>query len=499
MITFYINQIARFIPTIIFILTMVLPTALHAQRVDSLMLTLGFTTTIADRSYQPLWIAANRFALLSDDGKDVAAFAGIHHTHTFPTGTRSVRISYGANLVNNQHFRANTIQLGYLKVGYGAFEIRGGRYKETLDEIDPVLSTGSLGISANALPIPKIGLAFPDYTPIPFTKEWVSIKGVFSHGWMGKNQFIKDAFLHEKSVYLRFGKKRFKFYTGAQHFGVWGGYLGDVSIDHSFQEFLNVVLVRGENEHSRWSDIISNPAINRAGDQRGLFEFGMDVDWKDVHLHFYHQTPFESGNGVTVRNTDRLAGVNIQLKKHHWLKSLLVEFIHTKQMEEHALPPRRSYYNHGVYATGWEYEYRSMGTPLFINRYRGSNFLPVDAIDWRTNNSTNLGESNFINNRIVGGHVGMLHRYAPGITGRTMLTYTRNFGTHNNFITRSPENQVYTLHEVTAAIKRAPGLRASAGIGYDRGGFYDNVGGLLGVQYVVRLHKSQAAQQTHLP
>jgi len=227
------------------------------------------------------------------------------------------------------------------------------------------------------------------------------------------------------------------------------------------------------------------PAPNRAGDHRGLVEFGGDLELNDVLWHMYFQVPFESGMGIDIRNIDRVGGLNVTLKDHPWLDRLMFEFSYTKQMEGFQDAELQSYYNNGVYASGWEYHYRSIGTPLFLNRYRGANFLPIEAVDWKNDDSYVWSNRNFINNRIVGGHIGMLHRYAPGITGRTMLTFTRNFGTHleSNPITVSPKNQAYTLHEVTMDMKRVPGLVLSAGVAVDVGGLYDNVGGLLGVKY----------------
>ncbi len=70
----------------------------------------------------------------------------------------------------------------------------------------------------------------------------------------------------------------------------------------------------------------------------------------------------------------------------------------------------------------------------------------------------------------------MLHRYSSTITARTLITFTRNFGTHNNFITSSPQNQLYTIHEIKADIQQVQGLQISAGIAYDTGGLYNNVG-----------------------
>jgi hypothetical protein len=455
---------------------------IFAQRwADSLRMRVGATTSFASKDFQPLWITANRFGMLSEEGLDVAAYAGIWNAHNFPTTKHDIRLAYGINLVNNQHFHRTDIQQGYVKIRYGALELRGGRFQEILGEVDPLLSTGSLGLSGNALPIPKIGFAFPEFTNVPFTNGWLQVKGSISHGWMGNEQSMKRAWLHEKSFYARLGNGPFKLYGGLQHFGVWGGQRGHIRLDRTIGGFFDVLFVKEANDGYDPDGVFPN----RAGDQRGLIEFGGDLETDGAFWHMHFQVPFESGMGFDIRNIDRLGGFNVTLKNHRWLDRVQVEFIYTKQMESFQHAELQSYYNNGLYASGWEYHYRSIGTPLFLNRYRGSHFLPYDAVDWSTNNDRAMGNMNFINNRIVGGHVGMLHRYAPGVTGRTLLTYTRNFGTHmsSNPITAMPRNQVYTLHEVSVAFNRVPGLLISAGIAVDAGGLYDNVGGLLGIGY----------------
>ena len=414
----------------------------------------------------------------------MATYIGAWNTHTFPAGKHNFRLEYGANIVNNQHFERVVIQQGYLKARYGALEFRGGRFEEILGEVDPLLSTGSLGISGNALPIPKIGFAFPDYVAVPFTNGWLQVKGLISHGWMGNEQSMKRAWLHEKTFYAKLGKGPFTIYGGLQHFGIWGGERGDVKLDRSLKGFFDVLFVKEANDGNDPDGI----RPNRAGDQRGLLEFGGDLETNTALWHMYFQVPFESGMGIDIRNIDRVGGLNMTLKDHHWLDRMVVEFIYTKQMESFQHAEKQSYYNNGLYASGWEYQYRSIGTPLFLNRYRGSNFLPVEPVEWATNNDRATGNTNFINNRIVGGHIGMLHRYTSGIRGRTLLTYTRNFGTHrsDNPITASPRNQLYSLHEVIIDLRRVPGLQLSAGLAVDAGGLYDNIGGLLSINYELR-------------
>src|SRR5690606_16300463 len=105
--------------------------ATFAQRwADSLRMRVGVTTSLASKDFQPLWITANRFGMLSEEGLDAAAYAGLWNAHNFPTAKHDIRLEYGINVVNNQHFHQTTIQQGYVKLRYAALELRGGRFQE---------------------------------------------------------------------------------------------------------------------------------------------------------------------------------------------------------------------------------------------------------------------------------------------------------------------------------------------------------------------------------
>jgi hypothetical protein len=100
--------------------------------------------------------------------------------------------------------------------------------------------------------------------------------------------------------------------------------------------------------------------------------------------------------------------------KNAIVQKVLFEFIYTKQAENYApANARQAYYNNGFYKTGWEYDNRIIGTPLFINRYRAQDYLyfqnrGIKPFDW---NAPNLpGNSNIVYNQIVGGNIGLLLR-----------------------------------------------------------------------------------------
>ena len=465
----------------------------YCQLLDSLQINVGLVGTVAKENYQPLWLVSNRWGAITDQGYDAATYAGFTNSHWFgqrrSTSADSTSIMkpapfyvrYGLNLINNNHFQDVIIQEGYVKAGYKNLELRFGRFKYIPGEVDKDLSSGSLGVSGNALPIPQISIALTDYVAVPFTKGWLQIKGQLSHGWLGRNRFL-NSYYHEKNLYLRAGKRKFKFFVGAQHYVEWGGKRDDIQLDRSFKGFLNVLLATNNADDGSGFNPNSQTASYRAGDQRGIFEQGFDLETGKFLLHGYHQTPFDGTWGVNIKNIDNLSGFSIATKNTKAVvKKILVEFIYTKQAENYAPAlARQTLYNNGFYKTGWEYNNRIVGTPLFINRSRAQDYTyfqkrDIKPFDW---NSPNLpGNSNIIYNRIIGGNIGVLLRLSDKLSGKTMLTYTS--GQYQN--SGPALGQYYTLQELYYSLSDK--LKLSAAFGLDAGNFTNNIGGLVGVHW----------------
>lgn len=456
----------------------------HAQFLDSLLIQVGTTGTFATKDYQPLWITAQHYGALTDRKSDLSTQVGFSNMHVLGNNDQFY-IKYGAYLNNNDHFNKVFFQEGYLKLGYKNLELRAGRYNEIIGEVDPDLSSGSLGVSGNALPIPQIGLALTNYVDIPYTNGWVQFKGQISHGWMGDhNQFVRDAWYHQKTLYLRVGKQKLKVGAGIEHFAVWGGHReGLPKLDKSFGGFWNVLLAKEANDGSVAGDILPN----RAGDHRGVIEGTIDWENDVTGIHAYMQMPFETGQGINIRNIDRLWGV-AYTNKHEdsWLKKVVGEFIYTKQMNDwYLIRLRESYYNNGIYLTGWEYQDRIIGTPLFTDRKKASEYFPghINAFDWSAPVDSFRGKGwNIVNNRVVGGHLGVMYTIAKTVNAKTRLTFTQNYGNALPGVFSPSKYEFYGLQEFSYQLPSIP-LTVRAGLGLDWGELTDNVGGLLGVTW----------------
>lgn len=450
---------------------------------DSLRLSVSTVATTASKDFLPFWLIANRYGTIKDRQGDVSTNIYLYNEHT--VGKSDLQFNYTIDLYNNNHFDDFTLVEANLKINYKGWQLRGGRYREVIGEVDPTLSTGSLGLSANALPIPKIGVAVPDYKKVPFTNGWLQFKGLLSHGWLGKDRYY-ESYLHEKTFFLRVGRGKLKLFGGMTHFTEWGGKRGRFSLDRSWAGFWNVFFVKEANDGSTPS--WSNRRPNRAGDQRGTFEFGADLEASYGDWHLYNQTFFESGTGIDIRNIDRLAGLSLTFKDgRKKIKKVLAEFIYTKQMEEYG-KERQSYYNNGLYKTGWEYKDMIIGTPLFLNRVRGSHFLPVQPYDWQRDEGVEgkiNGNTNIISNRIVGLNIGAEYEPFDRFYFKTLLTYNVHFMDRSVIrkLVNNRYRQFYSLQRVSYLLTKKWQLTGE--LAWDTGQFYRNFGISLGARYTI--------------
>jgi hypothetical protein len=472
-------------------LLLVLKHSAKAQFLDSLQLQVGTQVAVASKDYLPFWLVSNRFGVISDQKFDFTTHVKATNSHRIGAPTtiynendKGLYISYGADIYNNDHLKKNIVEQAYIKARYKNITFSAGRFEQIIGEVDHDLSSGSLGVSGNALPITKLNLSM-EYTDIPLTNGWVQFKGMFSHGWMGPDQFMKHAYLHEKNLYFRIGKHKLKLYGGIQHYAVWGGDRADFfKTDRSWKGFLNVVTGIEANDGSVVTDILPN----RPGDHRGVIEYGGEWEDDNIKIQLNSQTPFDSGQGIDVRNMDRLVSLNFINKRESSIwKKMVFEFIYTKQMNDYYPEQvRESYYNNGIYRTGWEYNDHVVGTPLFINRVRGAKYFDdIKPHNWNGSILLIPGMDNIIGNRVVGGNIGTILALTDNLSSKTHITYTNNYGAFIKNDFTPYKSQWYTMQEFSWQMPHSQ-LSLTGTLAYDFGQLSTNFGSMIGVQWQLR-------------
>jgi hypothetical protein len=345
---------------------------------------------------------------------------------------------------------------------------------------------GSLGVSGNAPPIPQIRAGLSDWTSIPFTRDFIQIKGFIAHGWLGSERYVSDVLYHEKVGHARFGGNfPLNLYGGLAHYALWGGnnhpQYGD--LPSTFSDYGRVFAAVGGDDNAPPGD--ENYIL---GDHLGGWDFGFFLDFTNIRMKIYRQFPLETKSNLKLKSPqDALTGVSISFPepKSSGLTGLTYEFLYTKWQngprtedpidERGGFPFKgnENYYNNGVYQTGWSYNRRTIGNPLFIPREdnRGIN-----------------------NNRIVAHHLGARFQFSE-LNFFMKATISRNYGNWGNPFSEEtrpfegepfnpPRNQFSFLAgiEVPMTLQNIP-FTFIMNLAQDNGTLVDNqFGGLIGVR-----------------
>ena len=206
-----------------------------------------------------------------------------------------------------------TIIEGYAKLKISVFEIRAGRSKEIMGLCDTSLSSGAFAVSGNALGIPKVQISIPEFYSLPFFGRLFAFKGNFAHGWIGDASMNMDStilrvgtYLHQSSLYGRFGKPewKFKLYGGFNHQVLWGNEKKSYGNSYAFSPLKTYLyVIRG----GTYID-----GTTRLGDHLGSIDLGFEYEFKNVRLLAYRQNFYEAGALYYLANIrDGLNGLSL--------------------------------------------------------------------------------------------------------------------------------------------------------------------------------------------
>jgi hypothetical protein len=400
------------------------PATVFAQKTFNYGLEL--TGTAGSSEFLPFWLYSNQRGEIDPNTTGGNAVLNFHKNLT--NERSGFDYGFGARLVNRLS-TDETIFFNelYATFSYGAFQLTGGRFFEQTGTVDQSLSMGSLTTSRNATPLPKIKISIPEYTPVPLTDDFVEIKGALAHGWFEEDRIVRNPWLHEKYLYFRFGGDwALKPYGGLIHQVTWAGetdFQGDIG--DSFADFFNVFFALSGGEDTPFGD-----QLFKQGDHRGIWDLGFYLTLDDVKFNVYRQFIYNDKDGLTFDvPQDGLLGISVDLpsQKPQLVTGLLYEFLYTKNQGGPDCPGNMrdaaggcdNYYNNFFYRTGWAYESKTIGNPLFV---------PVGApgIDQAAL------PAGIANNRIIAHHVGMEGALSSSVGYKLLGTWSRNYGVYDD-------------------------------------------------------------------
>ena len=322
------------------------------------------------------------------------------------------------------------------------YQLKAGRWIDNLTN-ESILSTGSLLISKNALPITKISLRTNEYKNFSIFNFQFSMKAGISHGWMSKERYVKAPLLHEKFLYINKDfKNQMTFRVGLVHEAMWGGETekhGQQS--QSLNDYLRVLTFSPGSKSS-----LIQEQINTLGNHLGVWDIVFTKIQKKLEFKLYYQHPFEDGSGAyqyffdelkafrfPLKSFDGLFGIEIINNNSKLFNILLYEYLNTMYQSGSKAASDSTYgwdnyYNHYIYQSGWVNEGRVISNPLFT---LGSNF-------GHYNNSNYI-----INNRIKSHHIGISGNISKMVEYKLLFTYSKNYGIYYDQNRFYNENRIY--------------------------------------------------------
>ncbi len=361
-------------------------------------------TFLSTSASNPFWIRSNQYGEvpLESQGFTIRVQVKKDYAPRSPTDKKQNRLSYGYGIravVNTGTVNQFLLSELYGKVRYGAFEFYAGRRREIVGLVDTTQSAGSYIWSGNALPVPKVEISIPNYTPI-LKNGLISIKGNYAHSWLGTSDSVSDYYLHQKSLYVRLGKPsyRFKVYGGLNHQVQWGGNVLYPRVDNGvlINKFGSdwetyVYVVTAKSLYSLDSLVVKNNAAsaeggNRVGNHLGTIDLAVEYETTLNKWFFYRQSIYEAGALFYLVNiSDGLHGLSFSRKRAKTgILKVVLEYLQTSNQggpyssgraKNPYIKGYEDYMNNGRYIDGWVYQRQTIGTP-FIMPLRYTTGLP---------------------------------------------------------------------------------------------------------------------------
>ncbi|MFD1145281.1 capsule assembly Wzi family protein [Larkinella insperata] len=467
-----------------------------AQRVDSsrsIRAQVDVGAWVGTARSQPFWLRANQYGTAPSNTPSATVRAAVwkEYSRSDTVHRRRSRLDWGFGLNPVVNAGApSRVLLGeaYLKGKWGWLELLAGRWRQPIGLGDSTLSSGSVVVSDNALPIPKVQLATRGYVPFGFLRNWVAINAGYAHGWFNV-PYIQGSYLHQKYLYWRFGKPTglIRVHAGLNHQVQWGGradYLigSNVAVNgklpSQFKYYDDVILAINPTAWDN-DDFTSFDGAYRIGNHLGSMDLAVEISTRAGEWFLYHQHLYEDQSGLLWINApDGLTGLSWSRSKPGsgvvQLNRVVVEVLSTLNQSGPTFDlvgarfqGNDNYYNHGQYREGWSYLGRSLGTPFvapggeLVPRAQSGAFFP--------------------NNRVRMGYVGVSGRLFRSINWTSRLAYSRNYGTFSTPYA-VPPGQFSGLIAAQAPIGNWPGVQLHVSLAVDQGKLLNNtVGGYIGL------------------
>ena len=441
------------------------PTGLQdgvSAKEDTLRYMFGLSGVASSGKYAPFWLQSNTNGDVSSHPFSGNLTAGIYKEAVHPS--RWWDFDFGVQLTGRcpgiQGVATGYFNQLYAHVRLLIFDITAGIKPMIYETQDTALTMGSLLFSDNSQPLPHVTIGIDRYMPFPGCYGYFELKGGLTHGWMADNIYMRGSYLHHKWIAFRFGGRlpvniSYEFHHAAQWGGVHPVY-GDIGSD--WNSFMNVFMARGGGAIRMDQQ---NAQGNHVGSQQ-LMVTGKGNGWE---ISAYWQNFFEDnfaviGAGKNI--ADGLWGISMKQTRWPFIQGVTYEFMNTTDQsgpwhdrDGLCYAGDDAYYQNFIFQNGWNYFYRSMGTPFITS--------PIYNED---------GTIHTLNSRVRVHHLGV-RGDIYGFMYRIKASYARNYGNDNTRREVLSTNTALLL-EVTKHVEKAWNMDFGVRLGADIGNQFGN-------------------------
>ncbi|MBP1619142.1 MAG: hypothetical protein H6Q14_2969 [Bacteroidetes bacterium] len=411
----------------------------------------------------PFWMVSHSWGVVPLSNNSLYLKAG-----SFYDQTLSSDLSYNIGLdlvavskVPNRN--SYWIQQAYAEIKWKslAFSI-GSREQYESAIVNQNLSSGDMVYSNNARPNPEVKISIPKFTPIPYSRNRLYIKGDFAIGKyldgdflektaMPLNQsFVKNPLSHHKSLYLRLGDIQWtpnavQWTIGVNDYAQWSG----DNYRYKNGEWTNPV-----SASKNFFDVLIPSNEYQSGSHLASYNFRVDYgrNYADEVYSFYAQHFIEAKDDIFFKNyRDMLVGLEYKSLRKKFLSGLVLEYLYTKNQRANH---KSNYYNQPAHQQGSSYYGRGLGNPLLLS--------PEYNED---------GSIGFKSNRISAMHVGLEGHIDNNLQYSFLATYGTSDGTYKKPYT-DEKTGIASLLGVTYNYPKIIGLSFKCSVAYNNGEFF---------------------------
>jgi len=359
------------------IITSLLFTSVYAQ-LDSIKYKVEAITSVSSADKLPFWLVSNKNGIIPEKRSDLL-YVNLFKDYSSSNDYSGFDYSFGIDAATSYQYSSRAlINQYYASLKYKKFKLLAGA--KNVDVLYDGLSfvNNSIVMAGNARPYPKIEIGSIGYLEVPYTNGWLSVKGVFSNGWMLDDRYVKDVMVHHKNAYLRIGKEKgFSFELGVEHYAQWGGVSPNIEgqvnkkMPSDLDAFLRVLVAK---EGGTYYNDMENALGNHIGQNKIQFNYNTEK----YQATFFMRNMFEDRSqyfmklfykGITDIK-DINYGLYFNIKNANILNSFIIEYYSTMSQgnighhSANTVVGYDSNFNNGIYSSGWTNYGRGFGIPL---------------------------------------------------------------------------------------------------------------------------------------